>query len=345
MLIVYTERLARSASETSLRIRTPFKRGSKNESYNLVYGYFLETCKRIGLKVAFCSSADIVGAGTCSCYWSFQNKKWLKTKHACFSKVIFDKFSPTSDEIKARRKLLFSGCDIKAFNDPELFGLFFDKLKTYEKLSDCSIPTVAIEEKTAGGIIKARKKLDKLVKEHLFSDDFGQSVVLKDRFGAGGRRVFRFKTGINRKTYKTIKRNKKRSFIIQPFIKFKKGFSYHGEPKATDIRLIYLNGKTVQSYIREAKEGDFRCNEHAGGRLTYVPLKSLPDKLMETSDRVAKKLNKPDSMYALDFLVSNNGNIYLLEGNTGPGLDWNTSLKQNENEAKKLIRMVVNKFV
>ena len=66
---------------------------------------------------------------------------------------------------------------------------------------------------------------------------------------------------------------------------------------------------------------------------------------METSDRVAKKLNKPDSMYALDFLVSNNGNIYLLEGNTGPGLDWNTSLKQNENEAKKLIRMVVNKFV
>lgn len=345
MMVVYSERLARSASETSLRIITPFKRGSKNESYNLVYGYFLERCKKIGLKAAFTTSADITGAGTCSCYWSFQNKKWVKTDGVCFSKVIFDKFSPTSDEIRARRKLLFSEKEIRSFNDPELFGLFFDKLKTYERLSDCSIPTVAIEERTTGGIVKARKKLDRLIKEHSFSDDFGTSVVLKDRFGAGGRRVFRFKTEINEKTFKTIRRNKKRSFIIQPFIKFKKGFSYHGKPKATDIRLIYLNGKKVQSYIREAKDGDFRCNEHAGGRLTYVPLKSLPDKLMETSDRVSRQLNKPNSLYSLDFLVSNNGNIFFLEGNTGPGLDWNTSLKRNENEAKKLIRMVANNFV
>jgi D-alanine-D-alanine ligase-like ATP-grasp enzyme len=59
---------------------------------------------------------------------------------------------------------------------------------------------------------------------------------------------------------------------------------------------------------------------------------------------VAEILNKKCSLYTLDFIVSNSGNAYLLEGNTNPGLDWNVNLPENEIEAKKLINLVVEEL-
>jgi glutathione synthase/RimK-type ligase-like ATP-grasp enzyme len=125
---------------------------------------------------------------------------------------------------------------------------------------------------------------------------------------------------------------------------FDKGFSYKNNLAATDIRLIYLKGEIVQSYIRVAKPGEFRCNEHQGALLTYLSLDELPKALVAKSSIIAKILDKRDSLFTLDFIMSNNGNAYFLEGNTGPGLDWNMSLKNNEIEAKKLINMVVKEL-
>jgi glutathione synthase/RimK-type ligase-like ATP-grasp enzyme len=129
---------------------------------------------------------------------------------------------------------------------------------------------------------------------------------------------------------------------MQPFVKFDQGYRYQKTSVSTDIRLIYLGGKTVQTYIRMAKPGDYRCNEHQGGRLKYLALSSIPAAVLKMSEKVAQALGHPESLYALDFIISNNGNVYLLEGNTGPGLDWNLKLKENEREAKKLIRLVVD---
>ena len=94
-----------------------------------------------------------------------------------------------------------------------------------------------------------------------------------------------------------------------------------------------------------AKTGDFRCNEHQGGLLKYISKNEVPQEVVTTSNKIANVLNKKCSLYTLDFLISNNGNIYLLEGNTGPGLDWNLSIKENEIEAQKLIRIIVKELV
>lgn len=340
-LIVYTESLAVSASSVVKKSKVPFPIGSRNESYNTVYGYFLETCKNKGLKVAFSTSADIIGPGYCRSYWKVVNKKWKKVNSPCFSNLIFDKFSPTRGRIKTRRSLLFSSPEIRSFNDPELFSLFFDKQKTYDHLAEHSIPTIPLEESSLKSVDKACKALAKLVDKHPGAEDFSEDIIMKDRFGAGGRQIYKFKIGQSAKMLSTIRRNAKVSFVIQPFAKFDKGFSYRDGTASTDIRLIYLNGKIAQSYIRMAKEGEFRCNEHRGGSLTYLNIKEIPKQLIEKSNQISATLNKKNSLFALDFIVSNNGNTYLLEGNTGPGLDWNMSLKKNEQEAKKLIRLVV----
>ena len=142
----------------------------------------------------------------------------------------------------------------------------------------------------------------------------------------------------------TVNQNPEVSFIIQPFVKFDQGFSYNNALVMTDIRFVYLGAKIVQSYIRIAKPGDFRCNEHLGGTLIYLPLTDIPKKWVNRANLIAQVLNDQSSLYALDFVMSDNGNIYFLEGNTMPGLDWNTSLKTNAIEAKKLIRLVVEEI-
>ena len=345
VLIVYSEKLANSASSVSGTISTPFPKGSNNESYNLVYGYFLETCRKNNLKAAFTTSADIIGAGTCQSYWLFNNNTWSKVQKAGFSKMIFDKFSPRSKSRKIKRNLLFSSKRIRPFNNPRLYNLCFDKQKTYEMLNNFSIPTVTVEDSTTKGFVKALKLLKEKVIIHQDRSDFSKEIVMKDRFGAGGLNVYKFGNDQIEMMTSLAKKHKSVSFIIQPFVKFDKGLSIQNSFKPTDIRLIYLGQKIIQTYIRIAKKGDFRCNEHAGGLLKYISKNEVPSKIIAVSRDIAKVLNNKSSLFTLDFIISNNGNIYLLEANTGPGLDWNLSIRKNEIEAKKLMRIIIKEIV
>ncbi len=344
VLIVYSSRLARSANSLKRGPEAPFAKGSKNESYNTVYSYFLKSCSRVGLTAAFTTSADIVGAGKCDCYWIFEKNTWTKVNEVCYSSVIFDKFSPTNERTKDSRDLLFSKVNIRPFNNPYLYSIFFDKQKTNQKLKRFSIPTVTIKENTPNGVAKAIKSLSRILSRNTNRADFSDEIVLKDRFGAGGINVYKFTFNDVEKIANVLKRHFNKSFIIQPLIKFDQGFKHKNLMVSADIRLIFLEGEIIQTYIRMAKTGDFRCNEHQGGVLKYLSIKKIPNKVINVSKKISKHLNQKSSLYSLDFIVSNNNNIYLIEGNTGPGLDWNLDLKENEIEAKKLIRIVVSKL-
>ena len=344
VLIVYSNGLCASASSLSKDVSEPFAKGSNIESYNIVYGYFLKTCQRNNVSAAFTTSSDIIGPGQCKSYWLFKKNTWVKVRKTGYSTVIFDKFSPVTKSARMKRDLLFSSSVIKPFNHPDIFNLFFDKQKAYAKLSQFSIPTVTIENSTTNSIRCACKKLQAIVTLHIHKSDFSDEIVMKDRFGAGGLNVYKFKKGQEKKMKDAMEKNTDISYVIQPLVKFDRGFRYRNIPVSTDIRLIYLGGKIIQTYLRMAKVGEFRCNEHQGGLLKYVPKNEVPINVVDVSNKISKILNNKSSLYALDFIISNNGNIYLLEGNTGPGLDWNLSLKENEIEAQKLIRIIVKQL-
>lgn len=345
VLIVYSDRLAKSANSQSDDILTPFPKGSSCESYNVVYSYFLKNCEKNNLKAAFTTPADIFGAGLCRSYWLFENNCWIKVRESGYSKLIFDKFSPFNKRIKTARKLLFSSHEVKPFNHPYLFNIFFDKQQTYKKLHKYAIPTVTIKDNREKSVFRALKMLNEIISKHPDKYDFSDEIIMKNRFGAGGIHVYKFEANKIKKMIASMKRNEKISYIIQPYIKFDKGFSYKNLLVAADIRLIYLGGKIIQTYIRTAKKDDFRCNEHQGGSLKYISVNEIPKEVVITSNKIAISLNKKCSLYTLDFIISNNGNIYLLEGNTGPGLDWNLLIKENEIQAQKLIRIIVKELV
>lgn len=342
VLIVYSDRLAQSASNKSAKF--PFSKKSGKQNYNTIYSYFLEVCKRNDLKAAFTSSGDIVGPGMCKSYWTFKSGAWNKVLENGFSKLIFDKVSPVNNKRSESYNLLFSSRSVAPFNDRNLFNICFDKQKTYDKFKAFAIPTVSVERNNKKEFNKAYKKLRTEISRHQSEKDFSDQIIIKDRFGAGGLNIYKYKLG-NQDLPLPLKKHKKISFIIQPFVNFDKGFVYKKALTSTDIRVIFLGKKIIQTYIRIAKQGEFRCNEHAGGLLKYVKREQLPKKVIKISKEIAKKLNKNNALFTLDFVLSNSGRVYLLEANTKPGLDWNQTKIENEIEAKKLIRIIVKEIV
>ena len=296
------------------------------------------------MKAGFTTSADIIGPGTCASYWTFSADNWTKVNKQAGSTQIFDKISPDSKNRTVERDVLFSSRKIIPFNDDELFNTFFDKLQTYKELAEYAIPTIQVNSSALQDIDVAYKKLQLLVKNAAFAEDFSTDIVLKDRFGAGGNHVYKLTENFIQEIHEIMTANSDIHFILQPFLTFDQGFSYQGEKSTTDIRLIFQYNAVLQCYLRIAKTDDFRCNEHQGGQLIYVTEDKIPDSILTIAKKIVRKINKPTSLYALDFAVSNLGRVYFIEGNIGPGVDWNVNKKMNEKMSKSLIRSIVKEL-
>ena len=341
VLVVYSDGIATSASSKEPSSQLPFSQDSGRANYNYAYAYFLEMCSENNLKAAFTTSSDITGAGSCSSYWLLEKNKWLKVNKQCYSSLIFDKFSPINDLQKLRRDTLFSNSVIQPFNAEPLFSIFFDKQKTYTHLKDFTIPTVAINKLDRISIKSAIAALRKLIHSHVQKQDFSRNFVLKDRFGAGGNGIYSIGAhDAVKEIHEVLKIDKNTSFILQPFVNFDKGV-YEEYSGFIDFRIIYLGKKIIQVFIRTAKKNDFRCNVHQGGMISYISPDEIPSKVKRMSEKIITFLNEDKALFSLDYIVSNQGNVYLLEGNCGPGVNWDLSDKVDVRMAKKLIRQIV----
>jgi len=307
----------------------------------------------MGISAAFATSKDIIGPGLFQGFWTY-DKEWIRNSSKAYSRIFFDKFTPRSIKQKNKLKLLTSSKSIYMFNNKKIKDIFQNKINTYKHFKEFAIPTVEITNLLKRKIVLAKTKLDKLLKKHRYRVDFNDSYIIKDKTGAGGFKIYKVdfdKFGFKEimKQYELDKKDKKiLSYIVQPFINCNKGFSFGKYCGLIDLRLILLNHKIVQTYIRIAKKGKFECNEHQGGNLVYMPIKIIPKDVLTMTRKIIKKLdaklNLKHSLYALDFMRSNNGNLYFIEGNTNPGIDWNHRKKINEIKSKELINLIVNEL-
>jgi len=353
VIIVYLEDYAKSASNTLYTEQTPFSSKSKCGVYNDSYSYFLATCKKIGIKVAFATSKDIIGAGLLQSYWTY-NKKWRRNSGQAYAPVIFDKFTPKNKKHEHLYKLLTSPKSIYTFNTKELKNIFTDKLDTYENFKEFAIPTVEIENATDKKILSAKTKLDTILKKHNFKVDFSDGYLMKDKIGFGGFKIFKVNFDTNgvkeiKKNHALDKKNNKPvSYVLQPFINCNTGFEFGKYNGFIDLRVILVGRKIVQTYIRIAKKGDYKCNKHQGGNLVYISLKTVPKDVIAMVKKIIKKLDTKlslkHSLYALDFIRSNNGNLFFIEGNIRPGIDWDHKKKISEKKAKELIKLIANEL-
>jgi glutathione synthase/RimK-type ligase-like ATP-grasp enzyme len=344
VLVVYSGELADSATNQNLGVDFPFPSRLGTDNYNQSYAYFLAECSRQGLSAGFSTSKDITGAGTCKSYWDYTDGEWDKVEDSCYAEEIFDKLSPTSKTKIISRNLLFSSSDVRPFNSQDLSQTFADKLKTYQKLPVHSIPTIAITDSSLRGVKQALNSLSLLIKNHPHAEDFGPAIFLKDRFGACGNDIYKISSNYPKAIHKILNEDLSLSYIIQPAVLYDQGFIYEGKPALTDIRLIFQNNQLIQGYIRIAKNDSYLCNEHKGGKLVYLDLKKIPKSVIKIAKQISHDLNKPHSLYALDFVMSNHGHVFLIEGNAGPGIDWNKQKPRNEKMSKQLITNIVEEL-
>ncbi len=340
LLILYNGNTARSATSKS---KQPFPLKSINNPCNVAYSYFLEYCERIGLSAGFTTSKDIIGPGLCSSYWIYRHKKWHKVNEPCQSNVVYDKFSPQRIDDVTLQSLFFSKRSVKKYNSKKVSAIFFDKQKTHSSLLTHTIPTAKINTLSVVDIKSALSLLTNLTLS-TNPGDFSNGFILKDRYGAGGWHVYKIEgDNKHKQIQKIVRKNKDTSFILQPFALFDRGYSYQDELTTADIRLIYLDGQLFHSYLRFPKTGDFRCNEHQGGSSVYIRENEIPLDIRVKADAISSSL-KTTSLIALDFIVTNAGTPYLIEGNTGPGLSWNENINKEVYMGKKLIRGIVDQL-
>lgn len=341
VLIVYSETIAMSS--LSQEDEQPFPLG-KYSHYNNAYAYFMSVCQVNGLSVAFTTSKDIVGSGECKSYWILKENNWLKINRRGRSILIFDKLFPTSLSLRSKRDMLLASPRVISYSDGFLFDLFFDKQKTHDHLSSFSIPTITIDSDKITEIDALLDALGKITNTHGAKNDFTTSFILKDRFGAGGNSIYKIDSDFAKTIQDILFSNPTKSFILQPFVSFGKGYGFKNFVSATDIRIIFEGKKIIQTYVRMAKTNDFRCNEEQGGTLIYTEQKDIPKKVLDSAEEIAKGLDKKNSLFALDFIVTDGGSIFLLEGNNCPGIDWNLELPKNEKKSKELIRIIVKEL-
>jgi glutathione synthase/RimK-type ligase-like ATP-grasp enzyme len=341
ILVVYSAGIAQSASVSDSVSRHPFLIDSKEANYNVSYDYFLALCKEYGQKAGLTTSSDITGSGQCENYWTSSDGHWVKVDNSATSLDIFDKISPSTLIRAKERNLLLSNSAVKPFNDIELYALFFDKLATYQRLSEFAIPTVALRSRSKQSIKTAINQLQKITSQHPHMEDFSSVIILKDRFGAGGFHVYKIEENILESIYKIVNEFNEVNFIIQPYLLYDQGYEHKGKRASTDVRLIFHKGKLFQSYLRVAKENGFLCNEHQGGQVYYIDTDKVPKSISKVASKIVHKIDKPRALFALDFAVSNSGRVYFIEGNNNPGLDWHADKKIDEQKSKQLIRRIV----
>lgn len=345
VLVVYTDGVATSASTSSKVDSHPFSLTSKFAEYNDCYAYLFKVSSDNNIDIAFTTSGDMTPDGNFKSHWVLRKNKWIKKNELCSAPLIFDKFSPVNKRQSNYHKVLFSNINIKTFNSLGIISLFSDKQETYNRLSKFAIPTVTLKNDSLSSIKKAVTELEKLVKDHPGKDDFSNKIVIKDRYGAGGNFIFKTKNKKRKKFIReTVGKHKEVSFVLQPFTDFETGYMNEDRSGFVDVRIIFIGSKIIQCYLRTAAENDFRCNQHQGGSVEYINSLDIPVKIKKMADEIIGVLKDEDSLFALDFILSNQGNVYLMEGNSHPGVIWSMLDENDEKNTKELIHEIVGEF-
>jgi len=208
------------------------------EKLNNSYTYFSKLAKEMDIELYIAH------------YSEFENKKlkraWIldgdwKIVEDIPIDIIYDKFEIASAESMAIKKKIAS--EIIMINNPELEELCKDKWLTHETFNEFMYPMF---------LVKNKEEIADAVKEIKTS-----KAVLKPRWGFGS-------IGLVIDDKEKLVRNISNDHVIEEFIDGSKGIPELGIKGVHDIRVIIVNGKTVDCWVRQPSEG-FVSNLSRGG--------------------------------------------------------------------------------
>jgi len=214
--------------------------------------------------------------------------------------LIFDR-SPTTNKNDEKKEEI--GRRIRIINNPGFNKLCWDKVQTYDYLSELVPRTFAVNN------IKELKEVLPMIGT--------ETVVLKPRYGIMGKDI------------KFIKKNKikqedvRKNYVAQEFIDSSAGIKELDIEGVHDLRVIIINGKIDHSYVRIAEPGSLFANCAKGGKKVFLKEEQIPEKVLEIVREVDSRFGKYlPRIYAIDFVYDKKGKIWVSELESVPGFAY-----------------------
>ena len=240
--------------------------------------------------------------------WTFIQGQWQKQEVNFTPDLIIDRTpaSYVNSTLEFRLKL---SQNVKILNDPNFSTLIADKYNQYLLFKDLMRQTSYI------------KNYKQLINEMSL---YGSKIVLKDLSGEGGKGVLILEKN---KVSIDFAQNLQYPLILQDFLQSEKGIPGINIVKSDDIivadlRIMTIGRKIMFAVSRIAKKNSLYTNLAQGAIFEKVDI--IPEYCILAVNKITEKLNDfGANILGIDFMFDNEGNSFLIEINSKPGLSAN----------------------
>ncbi len=246
-----------------------------------------------------------LGQGVFKQGYRFQQGKFIPYNAKIYARVVYNKTTLYSN----------GGKNWDVVNKWNLYKITFNKYRSYQLFKQYMKPTYRIRNKAQFLKTLPKIKTDWVVYKPNRGAE-GKGIIIGPKKTVA-KKLANFK--LDRSKYKF--RRGAYDGLLQEFIDTSGGIpnlhhTYH------DMRILIMNGKIVQTYIRIPKKGSFLANVARGGALKEIPIKKVPRSAKSIALKIDTKLKKYGArVYAIDFGFED-GKPYLFEINPQPGLPY-----------------------
>jgi len=280
------------------------------------YLWLHDIAKERGINVIWTNIQELTEKGFSS-YFIWDGKKFVQKKRNIRPDYILDRSACSYKRMPLKKMMQEMA---PSLNPPRVQTIAEDKFMTHLMFPDITIPSyLAHSKEELATIAKKYKSIRKWVTKYL-RGICGNGVEI-----ASSKNVAKYKG--------------KFPAIMQPFLNSKKGIP--GLFKGIhDLRVVCLDHKPVQAYIRTPAKGTELCNIAQGGKRIFIPLSDLPTSAKKLVKQVTTRLRPfQNTLYSVDMLYLNRSTPKLIEMNHNPTTEMTPG---HEKEVKKFVTKLVD---
>lgn len=284
-----------------------------DEVTNQDYEVYTELAREEGVEL-YIGHYTWYNQGSLEKAWYYDGESWIKKENIEIDGV-YDKFKFDEETRELKKQMLE---EVSVLNNFRLEELCKDKLLTYQKFSEYVPETREASEESIQELI----------------EDFGKAV-LKPRYDFGGRGI---------KVVESIEEASEvdysEGYVVQGFIDSSRGIPELDIEGMHDLRAILINDEIAEIYVRQPSEG-YLSNQHLGGTLTYISVDDYPEKARPVLEAVGEEFSEySPSIYTVDLIFDGEGNPWILELNSKPGIGFAREQEQKEYEHPAMKKVV-----
>ena len=246
--------------------------------------------------------------------WYYNGDSWVKKENVEINGV-YDKFKFDDVTRELKKEMLD---EVPVLNNFLLEEICKDKYMTYQRFPDY-VPETRIASE--GAIID-------------MIEEYGKAV-LKPRYDFGGRGI---------KVVEAVEEadeiDYSEDYIVQAFVDSSQGIPSLDVDGMHDLRAVLINDEIAEIYVRQPSDG-YLSNQHLGGNLTYFEPESYPQVARPILETVREEFEEfRPSIYTVDLIFDPEGQPWILELNSKPGIGFSRDQEQKEYEYPAMKKVV-----